>query len=345
MHSELEEKKKQLERLKKEIDTLKYGAADTSLDDVCAQKDVPNVAKLMIKPRVFLKGHFAKVYAMQWCADRRHLVSASQDGKLIVWNALTSNKVYAIPLRSSWVMTCAYSPNGNLVACGGLDNICSVYNLRSRDAPIRVQRELSAHTGYLSCCRFLDDRRILTSSGDMSCILWDVETGSLIQKFEGHAGDVMCLSVPSSGQTFISGACDMRAHLWDVRAQSCQASFSGHQSDINAIQFFPNDMAFATGSDDASCRLYDIRALHEMKIYSEKKLQCGVTSVAFSASGRYLFGGYDDFICYAWDTLKARDNYNTQLFGHDNRVSCLGMSADGTALCTGSWDSFLKIWA
>ena len=33
------------------------------------------------------------------------------------------------------------------------------------------------------------------------------------------------------------------------------------------------------------------------------------------------------------------------LAGHDNRVSCLGVSSDGNALCTGSWDSFLKLWA
>ena len=28
---------------------------------------------------------------------------------------------------------------------------------------------------------------------------------------------------------------------------------------------------------------------------------------------------------------------------HKNRISCLGMSADGSALCTGSWDSNLKV--
>ncbi|CAJ0642204.1 3038_t:CDS:2 [Entrophospora sp. SA101] len=33
------------------------------------------------------------------------------------------------------------------------------------------------------------------------------------------------------------------------------------------------------------------------------------------------------------------------LAGHENRVSCLGVSDDGMALCTGSWDSSLKVWA
>ena len=116
----------------------------------------------------------------------RLLVSASQDGKLIVWDTYTTNKVpaqppgpaiarlpggiprpscapppgssaqapatpplqvHAIPLRSSWVMTCAYAPSGNFVACGGLDNMCSIYSLKSREGNVKVSRELSAHTG------------------------------------------------------------------------------------------------------------------------------------------------------------------------------------------------------
>ena len=97
--------------------------------------------------------------------------------------------IHAIPLRSSWVMTCAYSPSGNYVACGGLDNICSIYNLSAREGPTRVARELSGHSGYLSCCRFINDRRILTSSGDMTCVLWDVETGARIHEFADHLGD------------------------------------------------------------------------------------------------------------------------------------------------------------
>lgn len=56
-------------------------------------------------------------------------------------------QVNAIPLKSSWVMTCSYAPSGNLVACGGLDNMCSIYNLKGKDGNVKVMRELAAHTG------------------------------------------------------------------------------------------------------------------------------------------------------------------------------------------------------
>lgn len=36
-----------------------------------------------------LQGHFGKIYALHWAGDSTRLVSASQDGKLLIWNAFT----------------------------------------------------------------------------------------------------------------------------------------------------------------------------------------------------------------------------------------------------------------
>lgn len=337
---QIAEAKAAVEELKKSIKSKRDGAEDGTLED----QDVPAVQKMNIKARRVLKGHFAKIYAMHWAEDTRHLVSASQDGKLIVWNGFTTNKVHAIPLRSSWVMTCAHAPSGNLVSCGGLDNICSIYNLRSKEQPIKVSRELAAHSGYLSCCRFISDKQIVTSSGDMSCMLWDIESGTLVEQFNDHNGDVMSISLnPKSENLFVSGACDATAKIWDLKTGKCEQTFAGHESDINSVQYFPNGLAFGSGSDDASCRLFDTRCYGELNQYTHDKILCGITSVSFSLSGRFLFAGYDDFNCYVWDTLTGKQACT--LSGHDNRVSCLGVSSDGMTLCTGSWDSFLKCWA
>jgi guanine nucleotide-binding protein G(I)/G(S)/G(T) subunit beta-1 len=88
------------------------------------------------------------------------------------------------------------------------------------------------------------------------------------------------------------------------------------------FQFFPSGQAFATGSDDATCRLFDIRADQELAMYSHDNIICGtkneftilfilynifylgITSVAFSKSGRLLFAGYDDFNCNVWDSMR-----------------------------------------
>lgn len=71
-----------------------------------------------IKPRRVLKGHQAKVLCSDWSPDKRHIVSSSQDGKLLIWDAFTTNKEHAVTMPTTWVMACAYAPSGNSVACG-----------------------------------------------------------------------------------------------------------------------------------------------------------------------------------------------------------------------------------
>ena len=60
----------------------------------------------------------------------------------------------------------------SLLFLGGLDNVCTIYSLRNREGAVRIAKELQGHAGYLSSCRFIDDGRILTSSGDMTwCVV------------------------------------------------------------------------------------------------------------------------------------------------------------------------------
>ena len=52
--------------------------------------------------------------------------------KLLFLNFLTctGNKLNVVNMASQWVMTCAYGPSSTgVVACGGLDNVCSIYGL------------------------------------------------------------------------------------------------------------------------------------------------------------------------------------------------------------------------
>ncbi|KAG8062045.1 hypothetical protein GUJ93_ZPchr0003g17243 [Zizania palustris] len=239
-----------------------------------------------------LQGHSGKVYSLDWTPEKNWIVSASQDGRLIVWNALTSQKTHAIKLHCPWVMTCAFAPNGQSVACGGLDNACSIFNLNSqadRDGNIPVSRILTGHKGYVSSCQI---------------------------------------------------------------ASRAVRTYHGHESDINSVKFFPDGQRFGTGSDDGTCRLFDMRTGHQLQVYSREPDRSDnelptVTSIAFSISGRLLFAGYSNGDCYVWDTLLAEVvlNLGTLQNSHEGRISCLGLSSDGSALCTGSYDKNLKIWA
>ena len=63
---------------------------------------------------------------------------------------------------------------------------------------------------------------------------------------------------------------------------------------------------------------------------------------ALSKQGRIVFAGYDDNKIIAWDTMTGGKLKDAD---HENRVSCVGVSSNGHALATGSWDMSLKIWS
>lgn len=332
----------QARQLKEQIKGIKSAAHDADLLDKSSALESVKIAP---KQRRKLMGHSAKVNSFAWGSDSRHILSASHDGFLLLWDAYSSFKVHCIPLRCNWVMSCAYADNLSLVASGGLDNICSLFNLkRSSDELVRPMRELQAHSGYVSCMRFLTDRYIITGSGDMTCILWDVETGKISNKYIDHTGDITSVAISPDKKYFLSGSVDQTAKLWDTRSSKCVQTFGGHNGDVNAVQYLPNGLGFATGSEDGTCKLFDIRADRDLATYKPGKAQpSSFTSVCFSHSGRLLFAGCDDFNMYCWDTLRGELVLVTQ--AHEDRVTGVAMSPDGMGLATASWDTNLKIWA
>lgn len=154
------------------------------------------------------------------------------------------------------------------------------------------------------------------------------------------------------------------AFIWDMRSGNVVQAFEGNLSDVNSVKFHPSGDAIATGSDDSTvswdrvvtstfpqkfifyflqCRLFDVRADKEVAVYAKDSIIFGVNSVDFSVSGRLLFAGYNDYTVNIWDSLKQQRI--CLLYGHENKVSCVQVSPDGTALSTGSWDCTLRVWA
>ncbi|KAJ0174398.1 hypothetical protein K1T71_010544 [Dendrolimus kikuchii] len=342
----LESLLREAEALKQKLEEERQKLNDVSLCAVGARLEAISFPAL--KLRRVLKGHQAKVLCSDWSPDKRHVVSSSQDGKVLVWDAFTAARELTVPTPSTWVMACAYAPSGALVAAGGLDNKVAVFPVpppADEDAALR-RRTVATHTSYMSCCLFPNtDRQIVTGSGDGTCALWDVESGQLLQGFQAHGADVMALDLAPSdmGDTFASGGCDRAALVWDMRTGQPVQAFDTHDSDVNSVRYHPSGDSILTGSDDSCCRLFDLRADREVARYAKDSLIFGVNSVEWSLSGRLLFAGYSDYTACAWDALRGARV--CVLCGHEHRVTRVQLSPDGTALCTASWDATLRIWA
>jgi WD40 repeat protein len=137
----------------------------------------------------------------------------------------------------------------------------------------------------MSCCAFPNsDQQILTGSGDSTCGLWDVESGQLLQSFQGHSSDVMSIDLAPSetGNMFVSGGCDKLVLIWDMRSGQCVQSFEGHQSDVNSvcniIEFIHHNFTFIeftshhkfTCYEFINCKLF-FQSISDIKLPCENK--------------------------------------------------------------------------
>ncbi|KAI5954073.1 STE4 [Candida margitis] len=295
LSKQIEVAKEKAKLLYDEIINVKRHTQDTNLQRVSA--NVLTIPRDSWKLRLYntLRGHQNKVAKLCWNAESTKILSASQDGYMIIWDAITGFKKQAIQLDNTWVLTCSMSPNENLVASAGLDNNCTIYKIKSDTSnnPVQMRQQqqfrsnifplqtgfsqsvqsiFKSHTAYISECEFIGNNSIVTASGDMTCMLWDITKGFKSRDFIDHVGDVLCLTVfpPNilSDNLFISGSSDGYAKVWDLRSQTPTQSFSISNSDVNCVRVFPDGNTFAVGSDDGQIRLIDLRSDCEVAHYS-----------------------------------------------------------------------------
>ena len=265
--------------------------------EVTSPIDIKSVRELI--------GHFDKVIGVDFSGLPNLFVSASLDGKLIVWDAMTTFKKRAVKLSSPFVAcTCFEKSSNALIASGGMDNLCSIYEASLIDPGMpaslanKPKAVLSGHQGYISgCCFFQGPSKILTSSGDCSTNLWDVETARPLRTLKAHAAGVLAVAAAPDGDIFATGGVDSAVKVYDIRLKvPVTHSFNGHIADVNDISFFPDSQAIGTASSDATSRIFDLRAGLEMNQFDHDRITRGVTCCRFSKSGRFLFCGSEDGI-------------------------------------------------
>lgn len=271
----------QLEKQKKQVQ-------DASLSMMSQQVDYIPRNSCNLRHFNTFTGHQFKISGIRWSGSSKTLLTASQDGFMIVWDAVTGFKKHAIKLENPWVLTCAYAPSESMVASAGLDNVCTIYrqigfhrlemaeSSSSESTPTTkssLQVRLKGHTAYIPDCDFMGNVNIVTVSGDSTCILWDITRGSQLVKYTDHTSDVLCMATShhqlhANPYLFVSGSSDGTIKLWDTRTKASVRSIQVLAFDVNCISIFPDSNAIATGTDDGTIHLYDVRADCEISKYS-----------------------------------------------------------------------------
>eukprot|EP01126_Amoeba_proteus_P052184 TRINITY_DN627_c0_g2_i2.p1 TRINITY_DN627_c0_g2~~TRINITY_DN627_c0_g2_i2.p1 ORF type:complete len:277 (-),score=50.88 TRINITY_DN627_c0_g2_i2:151-981(-) len=259
--------------------------------------------------------------------------------RLLLWHGPSGNKLQVFKLKSQWIQTCAFRSLGadqGICASGGMDNICTLWNVRDNGKPMA---ELEGHDKFISSCKFLDDKVLLTASADATVRSWDVPSKQTVGSYYFETG-ATSISVSKQSDKFLVGLAGGDVCLCDPKKGAGVATFYTHEQSIGCVAFFPNDYAFGTASDDLTCGLFDIRTAENRLMNYTVDDVVELNSIDFSLSGRFMFAAYNDMI-RVWDVTGGAVVYE---LSQPSKTSAVGVNCDGTALCSARGDNEGRVW-
>jgi WD40 repeat protein len=158
-------------------------------------------------------------YPLTACAvtpDGQHVVSASMDRTLKVWELATGRAVATLAGHTNVVVACAVTPDGRHVVSASVDETLRVWEL----ATGRAVATLAGHTDYVRACAVTPDgRHVVSVSEDRTLKVWDLATYTCCFT---HRGDLPYLAVAVTATTILAG--DLAGIVWFLEVPPSMAS-------------------------------------------------------------------------------------------------------------------------
>ncbi|KIK40125.1 hypothetical protein CY34DRAFT_807490 [Suillus luteus UH-Slu-Lm8-n1] len=229
---------------------------------------------------------------------------------------------------------------------------------------------------------FPDRRRMITSSRDKTLRIWDLETGVVLKKMEGHSSRVWALAVSRDGQMIASGDGNGEIIAWHGETgESLTQPIKVHSKVINSVDFSPDGTVLATGSGDniklwctktwqmlgeplncdyyvycvrysPSGELIAIAASKNIQIYNpgtrKRVASFGshTISLAWTPDGTRLLstGSHRDPTIREWDPLTWQQ-VGDPWEGHTSLINAIGIDpGTGILVASASLDNHVRLW-
>ncbi|GMQ96961.1 MAG: hypothetical protein BMS9Abin15_0647 [Gammaproteobacteria bacterium] len=233
-----------------------------------------------------LSGHTVPVWGLAWAGDDT-LISAAEDGRLLVWD-LKQRAIIAYADELSEVVAMDYSAETNRIYTLHKNGRLRAFEYPSLKV---VATRLQADAEGLALALSKDGSHVAASFDGRRVVLLDGDLTN-IRELERPPRDITSMRFAPDGQQLAGGAW-FDIHYWDVRSGVLRVQKSGHFGQIASLDYTPDYRIVTLGRNtDAQLLLSDSRTGRLERRLAPHQL-CGWV-VRVSHNGRYVASGSED---------------------------------------------------
>ncbi len=293
-------------------------------------------------------GHAEMVRAVCISPDGQWLASSGADGIVRLWDLRQGkyppecDAVYSTVARqllghTEQVYTVAFSPDGRLLASGGVDRVIYLWEV----ATGKALHILDGHQATVKAVAFSPDGTVIASgSADRTVRLWSLATTENIRVLNGHTDEVGSVAFSPDGDTIVSGSLDYSARLWSVARGKEIYQFKNHACALYSAGFTRDGRRIITTQWDFTVKQWEAgsgQPLEDWNIHGIKSL-----GARFSPDGEI-------FACVTADQSIQLRHFATgeiirTLRGHRMTILSVDFHPSQPILVSSSWDGMIKLW-
>jgi WD40 repeat protein len=185
-----------------------------------------------------------------------------------------------------------------------------------------------------------DGKRLAAAGERGSLVLFDVKTGQLLQRFEGHTKNVKAVAFHPQNQWLASAGYDQKILFWSLTNDKPIDEWNVSKP-ILALAISPDGKYLASGGKDNNITLWDVES--KKSLYTFKGHEKRIADLAFSPNGEWLASASYDNTARLWQVTTRQASHI--LIGHTNNVQRVAFNPDNQLLATSSKDTTVRLWA
>ncbi|KAG7191771.1 uncharacterized protein KQ657_002736 [Scheffersomyces spartinae] len=218
------------------------------------------------------QGHFDTMNKCVYSPDGSRIVTASDDGKIKVWDVASGFCLYTFSEHTSNVTDLVFSKKGNVLFSCSLDGTVRAWDL----IRFRNFRVLTAATRVQFTCVAVDPSGEIVVAGSQDLFevyVWSVQTGQLLDSLQGHEGPISCVSFGAENGVLASSSWDQTVRVWDVfnRGEQVRNEPISVESDVLSLVVRPDGKELAVSTLNGQILGFDIDSTKEKWMIDVKR--------------------------------------------------------------------------